>query len=83
MDDTEHIAERPFWDCLRCGKPWPCDPVREDLAATHSPTALAMTMWVQFEEAVGDMPTVPGGEMLERFLSWTWQASRSAHSGGT
>ena len=67
----EHIEQRPSWDCRACGKPWPCDPVRESLATELSPTALRIHMWLRLEIAAGDMPGTPAGEMFERFLHWT------------
>jgi hypothetical protein len=68
---TEHIADRPSWDCLACGKPWPCDPAREDLAAELGPTQLAMYMWASLEEAANDVCALPVGEAFDRFIAWT------------
>lgn len=68
----EHLeADRPSWDCKACGKPWPCDPAREQLAASLDRTQLAEYGWARFEEAAGDMPDAPVGEMLDRFVRWT------------
>jgi hypothetical protein len=68
-----HVPGRPSWDCLACGKAWPCDPAREHLAATHTPTQLAMLMWAQLEGAAFDLPGTPVGEMFDRFVKWTWR----------
>jgi len=67
----EHIEERPSWDCRACGKPWPCDPAREELAAALDPTALRSQMWTRLEMAVSDLPPGPSAELFERFLRWT------------
>ncbi|AGL20944.1 hypothetical protein [Actinoplanes sp. N902-109] len=67
----DHVPGRPSWDCLACGKPWPCDPAREELAATLSPTALRTDMWMRLEEAALELPPVPVVELFERFLHWT------------
>lgn len=67
---SEHIAQRPSWDCRCCGKPWPCDPAREELAAELSPTLLRMHMWVRIEEAAAKIPGARAGELFERFLYW-------------
>lgn len=67
----DHIAGRPSWDCLACGKPWPCDPAREHLAATLDRVELATMMWGHLEKAAHDMPRGPVGELFERFLKWT------------
>ncbi len=68
---TDHTAERPSWDCRSCGKPWPCDPAREQLASEMGGTALAIFMWLHLEEAVGDLPPGPPAELFDRFVSWT------------
>jgi hypothetical protein len=65
------VAARPSWDCRRCGKAWPCDPARELLAAELDRISLAIFMWVNLEEAVGDLPRGPASELFDRFISWT------------
>ena len=67
----EHIAARPSWECRFCGKSWPCDPAREHLASELDRISLAIVMWVNLEEAVGDLPHGPASELFERFISWT------------
>jgi hypothetical protein len=59
------------WDCLACGKEWPCDPAREDLLATHDVVQLRMVMWNALEEAVHILPPTPPEVLFERFLHWT------------
>lgn len=66
-----HVAARPSWDCAVCGRPWPCDPAREELASTLTGVGLAMQMWVYLESAAEDLRAVPVQELFERFLSWT------------
>ncbi len=67
----EHVAKRPSWDCRACDKPWPCDPAREALMAEMDITALRMYLWINLEEAMGDLPATPVREVFERFLAWT------------
>ena len=71
MTSTAHIAERPSWDCVACGRPWPCDPARAALAAEFDLVGLAMYAWGTLEEAVGDLPDLAVDEAFERFLAWT------------
>lgn len=71
MATTVHVAARPSWDCLACGKTWPCDPAREALASRFDRVQLAMYAWGQLEEAVGDLPAMPAAEAFDRFLAWT------------
>lgn len=68
---SDHEPERPSWDCDTCGRPWPCDPAREHLAAYLGRIALAVHMWERLDEASGDLRQVPASELFERFLAWT------------
>jgi hypothetical protein len=68
---VEHTAGRPSWDCRACGKPWPCDPARESLLSEMDRSSLAIYMWANLEEAVGNLPGGPPGELFDRFIHWT------------
>ena len=69
---TEHVAERPSWDCGACGKPWPCDPAREALAVeTGGGTVLAIQCCTYLEDFVRDHGSGPPAETFERFIGWT------------
>lgn len=69
--ETEHVAERPSWDCVACGKPWPCDPARERIKADMpDPTQQRIYLWLHLEEAAEQLPPMPVAEAIERFLSW-------------
>lgn len=67
---VEHTPDRPSWDCGACGKSWPCDPVREELATTHSRTERLILLWSYFEDALMELPTMPMGEAMDRFITW-------------
>lgn len=71
MTTTEHVPERPSWDCLSCGKPWPCDPAREALVVELGPTPLAIYLWQQFEQAADELPLLSVSDGIERFLTWS------------
>ncbi|TDO40675.1 hypothetical protein C8E87_4394 [Paractinoplanes brasiliensis] len=79
---SEHHPGRPSWDCLACGKPWPCDPAREALALELGRTPLAMYLCAHLHEAARDMPTTSPGELYERFLAWTRGPARRAGTAG-
>lgn len=68
---SEHVVHRPSWDCRACGRPWPCDPAREYLAQRLDSIGLAMYAWDHLDEAAGELPNAPPGELFERFLAWT------------
>lgn len=69
--DAGHHPARPSWDCVACGRPWPCDPARESLASRLDMIGLAMYGWDRLEEAAGELPGTPPGELFDRFVSWT------------
>lgn len=66
----EHPADRPSWDCKRCGKPWPCDPARELLAVEFAGTYLKLLLAVDMIDAARDNPGIPPSELYQRFLAW-------------
>jgi hypothetical protein len=70
----EHSAERPSWDCRICGRPWPCDPAREAMVAEMDRVSLAIFMWINLEDAVGDLPSAPAMELFDRFIGWTYRS---------
>ncbi len=70
MSAIEHTPHRPTWDCEACDKAWPCDPARERLIGTLTPTRIAIAMGVEMMGAARDMPTAPPAELYERFLGW-------------
>ena len=67
----EHMAERPSWDCLQCGKPWPCDAAREQMTGEMDSTQLRIFMWLTLEQAAAQLPGLPVSEAYDRFLAWT------------
>ena len=69
----EHLAQRPSWDCLTCGKPWPCDPARGRMAGEMDQVQLAMYAGTLLEHVAADQPGMPAAEMFDRFLAWTWR----------
>lgn len=73
MENIEHIAARPSWDCKVCGQQWPCEPARQELSSTLGRTALTMQMWVYFEAAAHEIKGALAIDLFDRFLNWTWQ----------
>ena len=71
VTSEEHPPKRPSWDCAKCGKPWPCDPAREQLAAEMNKIELAAMMSVDMVEAAREDPQIKASELFERFLAWT------------
>ncbi len=70
MIGLDHLPSRPSWDCGGCGRPWPCEPAREYLAATLTPTRLAVYCAANLGAAALDLPSSPPAELHERFLGW-------------
>ncbi|MFI1992860.1 hypothetical protein [Actinoplanes sp. NPDC020271] len=76
---TEHLWERPSWECRSCGRPWPCAPARTVLAAEPDQISLALYMSGHLEQAVVDLPRRPPHEMFDRFLRWIHPRPGSRH----
>lgn len=70
--ELTHVPARPSWDCSACGRPWPCDPAREELVVqTGGGTALVVAAWGYLEDWVRDRGPGPFSEAFERFILWT------------
>jgi hypothetical protein len=65
---VEHIAGRPGWDCLTCGKPWPCDPAREQMRAEMDLVQRRVFLWSMLESAYDE--GVAAVDLYERFMRW-------------
>jgi citrate lyase alpha subunit len=70
-----HEANRASYDCRACGRPWPCDPAREELTETHDPVQLAIVMWDALEDAARVLSGEPAPVLFNRFISWTGPAA--------
>jgi hypothetical protein len=70
----EHLPQRPKWDCVTCGAPWPCANAKSDLLQEYlgSRTSLLLYLglrhWEAFDDyaATGVIPT----DLDERFFDW-------------
>ena len=75
VEGTEHLHDRPRWDCRICKEPWPCAAAKADLKAEFRafPSVLTIYMSSQMYDALMDLtsrgePTPP--DLYRRFLSW-------------
>lgn len=71
MSGDDHPPSRPSWHCANCGKLWPCDPAREQLAAEMAGTDLTLWMSVDMIDAAREDPAIPPSELYARFIAWT------------
>jgi hypothetical protein len=75
VQQTEHLSDRPNWDCRECGEPWPCANAKAGLAAEFAgfPSVLAIYMSGQMNDALQDL-TAHGEsaprDLYDRFLAW-------------
>lgn len=72
---TDHLHDRPGWDCSTCGEPWPCAVAKVGLAMEFQkfPSVLAIYMAAQMNDAALDLTahgTLPPPDLYERFLAW-------------
>ncbi|MBU2662196.1 hypothetical protein KOI35_01615 [Actinoplanes bogorensis] len=70
-----HLNTRPSWDCLVCGKPWPCVTARTRMLVEYRefPSTLTVYMSAQMYDALNDF--VAAGQLaptdlFDRFLAW-------------
>ncbi|WP_229069399.1 hypothetical protein [Actinoplanes sp. DH11] len=72
---SEHITERPQWDCRVCGLSWPCPAARGALLTEYRdfPSLLRIYLTAQMYEALGDLTALgrPPSDLHDRFLTWT------------
>jgi hypothetical protein len=74
MTNSEHLPNRPFWNCTCCAAAWPCPSAREALSDEFRrfPLTLGLYMAAQYGQAVIDLGAtgdIPEGLYL-RFLGW-------------
>jgi hypothetical protein len=75
MTDEDHLSLRPSWDCLACGRPWPCANAKEVMLSEfrNFPTVLTIYMSAQMHDALDDLTAngrqVPP-DLYDRFLTW-------------
>lgn len=67
----EHLPHRPYWSCWTCGRPWPCSPAREQLAAELDMVQLPILMCGYLEDAVRELRGLSTEEYFDRFIAWT------------
>lgn len=72
---TEHVGERPSWDCRVCGLRWPCSTARDELSEQYRnfPHGLSVYLGSCMLEAIDDLAAGRGGppaDLYERFLGW-------------
>lgn len=65
------MAQRPSWECRTCCKAWPCEPARGQMKTEMDGTSLRIFMWLQLEQAAGELTTMTVAVAYERFLAWT------------
>jgi hypothetical protein len=72
---TEHVGDRPNWDCRVCGGAWPCATAKVELVEEFGmpSSSLAFFLGSCLLEAIDDWAAGSGGppvDLYERFLGW-------------
>jgi hypothetical protein len=70
---TEHIGERPQWNCVACGRPWPCPTAKAELAEEYGMPSSTLTFYLGscLLEALEDWSGGTPVDLYERFLGWS------------
>ena len=71
----KHLRTRPSWDCLACGRPWPCASAKGEMVLEfrRHPSSLAVYMSAYLGEALDDLTAhgeTPPADLFLRFLGW-------------
>jgi hypothetical protein len=69
---SEHLHDRPGWDCQVCRQPWPCAEARSTLVTEFRsfPSVLTLYLSNKLYDAMLDLGTDADPDLYERFLSW-------------
>ena len=72
---SDHVGDRPTWDCRVCSRPWPCADAKSRLRDEFrtSPSFLSIYMSAQMIDAARDLTAHgadPLADLYERFLLW-------------
>jgi hypothetical protein len=75
VERSEHVGERPTWDCRVCGQPWPCADAKSRLRNEFRtfPSSFSIYMSAQMIDAASDLAAhgaEPPADLYERFLLW-------------
>lgn len=74
-----HDPVRPWWNCVRCGRPWPCPGARVFLRSAYvdDPVILGVYLSTQLFTAARDLGAVEvTPQLLDRFLTWAGGETR-------
>ncbi|MFK3985246.1 hypothetical protein ACI2K4_33340 [Micromonospora sp. NPDC050397] len=70
--DLTHKRTSHRWDC-GCGRPWPCEDAREELAVSFAGDRIGMATYMaeRLVEAARDLRGSSPAELYDRFILWT------------
>ncbi|WP_250027260.1 hypothetical protein [Paractinoplanes maris] len=76
----DHLNDRPSWDCVACGQPWPCATAQDRLVEEFQafPSVLTIYMTAQMYDALSDLISqgrIAPADLFERFLAWARRAA--------
>ncbi|WP_250001728.1 hypothetical protein [Actinoplanes sp. M2I2] len=77
---SDHLNDRPSWDCVRCRAPWPCASAQDSLVEEFRafPSVLTIYMTAQMYDALSDLVStgqMAPADLFERFLAWARRAA--------
>ncbi|MBW6434507.1 hypothetical protein KZ829_12270 [Actinoplanes hulinensis] len=84
---TPHQPDRPAWDCLACGEPWPCAPGKVELAEQGAVHRRSLRLYLEScaidmidDRADGHRASGRDDGIYDRILGW-FDASPRASAG--
>jgi hypothetical protein len=75
---TEHMPQRPGWDCLACGQPWPCAPAKVQLGEEYQGqgSGLMLYLHLQLNEAIKEHDWDGAENLYDRIVGWAREVIR-------
>jgi hypothetical protein len=74
---TPHQPNRPTWDCLACGEPWPCAPGKVELAEQGAVHRRSLRLYLEScaidmidDRADGHRARPRDNAIYDRILGW-------------
>ncbi|WP_433792698.1 hypothetical protein [Actinoplanes sp. CA-252034] len=73
VQEPEHMAMRPSWDCRVCGAPWPCASAKVALSEEYRsfPSLLTLFLMSTYQEAREHLGYLgQPADLFERIVGW-------------
>ncbi len=83
VQNVQHVASRPSWDCTAGCGPWPCTTAQRDLRAQYVGDRIGLGWHVGrlVADAIEDLGPTVVADMWDRLVTWIRPRRRPAERG--